>query len=588
MNVWMLLLLVTGAPLGFRALRNVIRGHFATDIVASLAILTALLLHQPLPGLIVVLMQAGGEALERRAAGRASAAVRALESLVPTSAARLEGRDVHDVSVNEIEVGNRLLLRPGEVLAVDGVVERGEGHVDLSRMTGESIPRRASPGTRLPGGAINGTASLEVRATSLARDSEYAMIVELVRTAQASRSPMQCIADRYAAWFTPATLAVCGIAWLMTGSAERVLSVLVVATPCPLILAAPIALIGGINAAARRGMVLKSGMALEGLASIDTIAFDKTGTLTLGRPAVTGVRTVPPLDATCVLGTAAALEMHSSHPLAAAVVDAARVSGLQLPTATNVRESPGDGIEGRVQSRHAAIGSASYVRARAAWSEIPGIQSDLCAWLSVNGRVVGAIEFDDTPRPEVAAMLARLSRLAMQRSLLLSGDEDGRVQRLGAKLGIETCIGSLSPGDKASYIHQLQAGGHRVLFVGDGTNDAPALTSAVVGVAVAGQGGGRGIATESADAVLLTNDLCAIADSIAIARRTMVVARQSVLTGLGLSVVAMGFAAAGFLAPIQGAVLQEVIDVCVILNALRAARHHQGKTYAECAIPMTA
>jgi len=574
--VWMAGLALTGTPVALRTLLGLLRGRAAADVVAMLAIGTALALGEPLAGLVVVLMQTGGEALERFAEGRASQAVQALEEAAPREAHRLdEAGRVTDLPAEVVEVGDRLLVRPGEMLPCDAVVLEGRSHVDVSRLTGEPVPVLAGPGTSLPSGAVNGEGPLTLRATAPASESLYARIVELVRTAQASKAPIQRLADRYAVWFTPLTLAVCAVAFALSHDALRVLAVLVVATPCPLILAAPVAVIGGLNRAARRQVVIRNGGALEQLGAVTTLMFDKTGTLTVGRPALARVVPVAPFLEGEVLTLAAAVEAGSGHQLARSVVAGAEARGLQPTAATEVREAAGQGVEGRVGGRWVTVGSSEFV-ARHAPNAVPALdaaasaRSELRAYVTVDAAPAGVLVFADAVRPEAASLLHRLRGLGIRRMALLSGDRPENVEALRATLGLEEAHADLLPQDKVALVQAALARGERVAMVGDGTNDAPALSAATVGVAIAAHGGG--ITAEAADVVVLADDLGRVAEAVETSRWTMRIARQSVWAGLGMSGVAMLVAAAGHIPPVAGAVLQEVIDVAVILNALRAGQ----------------
>ena len=575
-SIWMAGLVVTGAPVALRTLGGLVRGRAAADVVAMLAILTAIPLGEPLAGLVVVLMQTGGEALERYAEGRASAAVRALEESAPHEAHRLRADgSVEDLAADDVAVGDLLLVRPGEMLPCDAVVTIGSSHVDVSRLTGEPVPVSAGPGSRLPSGSVNGESPLTVRAEALASQSLYARIVELVRSAQASKAPLQRLADRYAVWFTPLTLAVCVVAFAASHDARRVLAVLVVATPCPLILATPVAIIGGLNRAARRQIVIRNGGALEQLGGVTTAVFDKTGTLTIGHPALARVAPVSPFAEAEVLALAGAVEHGSGHLLARSVVEGARSRGVGLPAATDIREAPGEGVEGRVEGRVVVVGAREYVRRLAPGAvevldATDGDRAALRAYVAVDGRAAGFLEFADAVRPEAAALLHRLRELGIRRMALLSGDRRENVEAMGASLGFTETHADLLPHDKVRLVQEALATGERVVMVGDGTNDAPALSSATVGVALASHGGG--ITAEAADIVILADDLGRVAEAVETSRYTMRIARQSIWAGLGMSGVAMVVAAAGYIPPIAGAVLQEVIDIAVILNALRAAQ----------------
>lgn len=573
---WTVGLWLTGVPLVARTLVGLARGKLAADLVAALAIGTAIALGQPAAGLLVALMQSGGEALERRAEQRASRAVRELEDAAPRQAHRI-GPDgtVTDVPVDGVLVGDRLLVRPGEMVPSDGQVESGDSELDTTRITGEPNPVPVTAGDMVRSGAINRQGALTLLATATPGESLYARIVELVRTAQASKAPLQRIADRWAVWFTPLTLLVCAIAWGLSGDPLRVLAVLVVATPCPLILATPVAIIGGINRAARGRVVIRHGGALEALASIDTVVFDKTGTLTIGRPEVSGIDALPPFSDAEVLRWAGAVEQGAGHLLARTTVVAASAGGVVLPPADQVVESPGRGVSGRVEGRRVVIGALSLVRERAPAAAVTLAAArrgsrGLQAYVTIDEMPAGVIRYADRVRAEAAATVAGLGRLGVRRSLLLSGDHADTAAEVAALVGIAEVAGDLLPQDKLARVRALQQAGHQVLMIGDGTNDAPALSAANVGVALAAHGGG--IAAESADVVLLEDDLRGVALALEVGRDTMRIARQSLGVGLGLSAVAMVVAALGHIPPTTGALLQEGVDVAVILNALRAAQ----------------
>jgi heavy metal translocating P-type ATPase len=576
--VWLAGLVVTGLPVLWRTLRSMARGHFATDIVATLAIAAAFILREPLAGLIVVIMQTGGEALERYAEGRASRAVRELEAQAPRIAHRLEGAQAVDVAVEEVRVGDQLLVRPGEMIPCDGIVTNGRSHVDTSRLTGEPLPVTAVEGIALMSGTLNGEGPLVLRATAPSRESQYARIVELVRSAEASKAPLQRLADRYAVWFTPVTLVVCAVSWFLSGDPTRALAVLVVATPCPLILATPIAIIGGVNRMAARQIIVRSGAALERLDDVRVAVFDKTGTLTVGQPRVARVIALPSHDEREVLRLAGALEQHSGHALARPVVEAAVGLDGPLPAPTAVRESPGRGVSGDVEGRAVSVGSRAFALEMLGTPALSSPADNgarmLRAYVTVDGELAGVLEYADQLRPGATEVVPALRALGVRRTVLLSGDESPNVGAVAKAAGLDEAIGELLPHEKVEWVASLASRDGHVLMVGDGTNDAPALAQADVGIALAGHGGG--ITAEAADIVLLVDDLGRVADALRIGKRTMRIARQSIWAGLSLSGAAMLVAAAGGIPPVIGALLQEAIDVAVILNALRASAPLRG------------
>ena len=574
-TIWYAGLVIAGSLVVWRTVRGALRGHFAADVVATLAIVASALLGQPFVGLVIVIMQTGGEALERYAEGRASDAVRALEAAAPRIAHLVQDEHVEDVPVDAIAPDDTLLVRPGELVPCDGIVVDGSAYVDVSMLTGEPLPLFASPDTRLMSGSANLDGALTVRALAPARESQYARIVALVRSAQASKAPLQRIADRYAIWFTPATLAVCVIAYVTSGDWLRVLAVLAVATPCPLILATPVAVIGGINRAARRHIIMRHGTALERLGTATVAVFDKTGTITIGQPRV---RHVIPTDGRppgAVLQMAGAVERSSGHLLARTLVDAAEAAGLTLPAASGVVESPGRGVTGTVDGHRVVVGARSFVRDEVRIDEahlrpLEPKDAGLRAYVAIDGELAGIVEYADALRPGVSDVFRDLSDMGVHRIMLLSGDHAENARSVAAAAGIVEVQGDLLPEGKVAVVRELVRSGESVLMVGDGTNDAPALSAATVGVALAGHGGG--ITAEAADVVILIDDLSRVVEAMRVSRRTMHIARQCIAVGLGLSAVGMVAAAMGGLAPTAGALLQEGIDLAVIVNALRASR----------------
>ena len=570
-------LVLCGAPVVYSTVRGLLRGKFAADVIASMTVVTALVLGHPVVGLVIVVMQTGGEALERMAGARATNALRALQESAPTKAHRITGDTVEDVPVAKMRTGDLILVRPGEIVPCDGEVVAGTSHLDTATLTGEPIPRKVTPGSAVMSGSINQESPLQVRTTAVAEESQFAKIVALVREAQSSKAPLQRIADRFAIWFTPATVVVCTIAYLVSGEWERVLAVLAIATPCPLILATPVAILGGMNTSARRQILVRNGGALEALARTTAVVFDKTGTITIGQPKVSRVVAVDSIPESEVLRLASSVEQGSGHLLARTLVTEARERGVLAEAATSVVEAPGRGVEGEIHGYRVAVGARSFIGER-----YPGTRelmsdldtrhdpSSLRAYVAVDGELAGLVEYGDMMREGIADLVTSLRSSGIKHVVLLSGDRAETVREIARQAGIDDARGDMLPEDKVEVVRRLVHNGESVIMMGDGTNDAPALGTATVGVALASHG--RGIATEAADIIFLADDPSRLLDAIRISRRTMRVARQSIWFGLGVSVIGMLFAASGAIVPLAGAAIQEVVDLGVILNALRASR----------------
>ncbi len=559
--------------------RHLARGETGVDAIAALAMAGALALGEHLAGCVVALMVTGGNVLEELAERRATRELTALLAGVPRTAQRERDGALEEVPVETVRPGDRLLVPQGRPVPVDGVLLGEPALLDESALTGEPLPVRRLPGERLRSGVLNAGPPLRLEARATAERSTYAAIVRLVETARASKAPLVRLADRWALVFLPATLATAGLAWLLSGDPVRALAVLVVATPCPLILAAPVAIVAGISAAARRGVLFKTGGALETLARATTLVFDKTGTLTTGRARLVGVERCGTLTAEEVLAFAAALDQASAHPLAEAIVTAARERGLALPLPEAVREAPGEGIEGRLAGRRVRLGRLAHVDGSGlfdSWAErtVRRAERDGAApvFVSVDGTLAGGLLLADEIRPEAPRALRALRTAGIRRTVMLSGDRAEVAEAIGTALGFDDVLADRSPADKVDAVRAERAEGV-VVMVGDGVNDAPALAAAEVGVAM----GARGTAAaEAADVVLLVDRLDRLVDALLIARRARAIALQSVLAGMALSGLGMLAAALGQLPPLAGALLQEGIDVAVILNALRAVRADAG------------
>ena len=550
------------------------RGDVGLDVVAALSMSAALIFGETLAGNVVALMYAGGQLLESFAEGRARREMTALLGRVAFTAMRYRDQTLEEVPIATIRQGDRLMVRQGDVVPVDGHVADGVAVLDLSALTGESIPKSLSRGGEVMSGSTLVGAAFDVIASRPASESTYAGIVRLVEAAQASKSPMARLADRYAIGFLALTISIAAVAWLVSGDPIRALAVLVVATPCPLILAVPVAIISGISRTAKSGALVKDGAALEALAHVRTAILDKTGTLTQGRPTITAIRTSGGFTDKDVLGLAASLDQASAHVVATSLIQAATEAGLTLLPPSEIAELPGKGIEGTVGGRRVAIGGKTYVRGRSSVGDLllreldvhAGVQSVAVA---VDGVVAGVILLQDQLREDARATLDALRAAGIERIVLASGDLDHIAQAVGQSLGVDEILGDLTPEGKVGAVHR-EAATRPVMMVGDGVNDAPALAAAEVGVAM----GARGAAasSEAANVVLLVDELYPLATALSIARRTRAIALQSVFVGLSLSIAGMIAAAFGYLPPVQGALLQEAIDVAVILNALRALR----------------
>ena len=551
------------------------RGDVGLDLVAALSMSAAIAFGEPLAGNVVALMYAGGQLLEAFAQLRARSEMTALLGRVAHHAMRFSGESLHEVPIGEVVAGDRLLIRQGEVLPADGIVAGATTAVlDMSSLTGEALPERVAPG----GEALSGTTcvgpSFELLVSRPAAESTYARIVTLVEGAQSSKAPMVRLADRYAVWFLVVTVVLSAAAGLVSQDPIRALAVLVVATPCPLILAVPVALIAGISRTARIGVLVKTGGLLEALARIRTVIIDKTGTLTSGQPGVVDIRTFNGADANEVLRLAASLDLASSHVVAQALVEEARTRGLTLSTPTETSERAGVGIAGLVEGRQVVIGGSSYVREISQAGEVPELKADLpqgslAVNVAVDGELVGLIVLADQTRGDAVEVLAKLRRFGVERIVLASGDRSEVVTALSSSLDVDESWGDLAPGQKLDIVSAERSRGP-VMMVGDGVNDAPALAAADVGVAL----GARGAAasSEAAGVVVLVDALAPLATALGIAQRSRRIATQSVVIGLALSLAGMVVAAFGYLPPVQGALFQEAIDVAVILNALRALR----------------
>jgi heavy metal translocating P-type ATPase len=556
------------------AAESIRRGRLGVDVIALLALAGAVAVRELLAAAVISVMLTSGRALEAWAALRARQDLSALLDRAPRTARRSRGDRVEVVPLEEIAAGDMVLVAPGDVVPIDGIVTAGNAVLDESALTGEVRPAERVQGDPVASGVVNAGGPFSLRASGTAAESTYAGIVRLVSEAENSQAPFVRLADRYAMWFLPLTLAVAGVAWAL-GGATRAVAVLVVATPCPLILAAPVALVSGLSAAARRGVVVKSGGVLERLASCTTLVLDKTGTLTIGQPEVTAI--IPAgtgsLDHEEILSLAASLDQVSGHVLAAAVVRAAAGHGSRMSQPAAVTEVAGQGITGTVGGRVVRLGRAGWagaaetepwVRAARRRARLDGA---LTVFAAVDGRPAGVLLLEDRIRPDARQTIRALRQGGISRIVLATGDRAEAADAVGALTGVDEVIAELTPGDKLDLVRREQRQA-AVIMTGDGINDAPALAMADVGVAMGARGSTA--SSEAADAVLTVDQIGRLGEVAVLARRTRRIAMQSVLAGMGMSLAAMGAAAAGLLPAVWGALLQETIDVAVILNALRA------------------
>ncbi len=561
------------APLTWSIAGELRHGEFGVDLIALIAMTGSLVLGQELAGAVIGVMLSGGDTLERLAGQRAKRELAALVAHAPTTAHRYEDGKLESPPLEALRRGDLLLVKPGEVIPVDGVVSKGSATLDESALTGESLPVEHLSGDAVRSGALNAGGPFDMYATAAAEASTYARIVRLVQEAQASKAPFVRMADRYSLWFLGVSVALATLAWLISGDPVRGLAVMVVATPCPLILAAPVAIMAGISRAANRGVIVKGGAALEALANARTVVFDKTGTLTAGAPRVESVEAFGDWSTAEVLRLAASLDQLSPHVFAGPIVQAAREQNLRLVFPEEVDEVPGAGIHGKVGKARVALGKAAWL---AGIENVPGPAAELrrraeaegttAVFLTFDGKFVGALLLEDPLRTDAPRVVRELRGLGLKRVVLLSGDRGEVAEAVGAVVGADLVLAERSPEAKVEAV-RAESRLAPTVMIGDGINDAPALAAAQVGVAMGARGATA--ASEAADVVIVLDRLERVVEAIATSQRARAIALQSVIAGMALSTAAMVVAALGFLPPVAGAIFQEVIDVAVILNALR-------------------
>lgn len=574
--VWLATLVGGGLPIVYGTVRGMLKGQFASDIVAMLAIVVALVLNEAFAGAVVVLMQSGGEAIERYGFRKASVSLKALLERAPRRARRqVEGR-LEEIDVDQVRVGDRLIVRAGELVPVDGTLVQGEALIDESALTGEPLVREKRVGDRLLSGSVDVNGAIEMRADKVSGESQYAKIVRLVQQAQEEKAPIQRLADRYAILFTPLTLVMALIGYVLTGETTTVLAVLVVATPCPLILATPLAVICGINRAAREGIIVKGGAPIEQVAEVQAALFDKTGTITYGMPILERVVTLGEVGEEELLKAAAALEQFSSHSIAKGIVKQGEslVGKLSLPK--DFKEFPGRGVSGVVEGHAYVVGSKSLIEESVGEQSLAQVDAKigedvhaekLLVYVLREKVCVGAFVMSDAIRPGAAVMIRRLYGLGVKKIMMITGDRKKSAETVAKQIGISSFEAELLPEQKVAIVKSMEAKYHPLLMVGDGINDAPALATATVGLAMGAYG--TAISAEAANIVLLEDDLSKVADTVEIGKRMLKIAKQSIFIGMGLSFCLMVVASFGLISPPYGALLQEGIDVAVILNALR-------------------
>ena len=541
--------------------------EFGSDLLAGISILASVLMGQYLVGAIIVLMLSGGAALEQFATRRASSVLDALAKRMPQIAHRQRGTSVEDVNLDQVHIGDELIVLPHEICPVDGLVVEGLGVMDESYLTGEPFEISKTPGSRVLSGAINGDMALTIEAEKLAVDSRYAKIMQVMEQTQEKRPQLRRIGDQLGAWYTPLAVGLAGLTWLVTGDSMRFLAVVVIATPCPLILAIPVALIGAISLSAKHSIIIKTPAALEQITTCRTLIFDKTGTLTYGKPKMTGVLCGPGFTQDEVLQAAASLEQFSKHPLAGAVLQAARDAKLAVLEVSQMQEKPGEGLLGIVAGRTVRITGRGKVDPKLLPSLSP-LASGLECLIFVDDRYAGAFRFHDALRQDTKPFVHHLNPShQVNRVLLVSGDRESEVRYLAQEVGITEVYAGQTPEQKVAIV-EAETKRARTLFIGDGINDAPALMTATVGVAF---GPNSDITSEAADVVILTTSLSKVDELIHVSHRMRSIALQSAVGGMVASVVGMTAAALGYLPPLEGAILQEIIDLAAVVNAVRVA-----------------
>lgn len=563
-------LVVGGVPLVWQLLWNLLRGEFGSDLLAGISIVTAAILGENLAGVLVVLMLSGGQTLESYAVRSASSVLEALSRRMPAVAHRKMASKVADVPLDKVAVGDEVVVFPHEVCPIDGTVTDGHGVMDESYLTGEPYMMSKTPGSAVLSGALNGEAALTIRAEKLAVDSRYAQIMQVMQSSQQQRPKIRRLGDQLGAIYTPIAVTLAIAAWLFSGEAVRFLAVLVVATPCPLLIAIPVAIIGSISLAAKRAIVIRDPSVLEKLSGCRTVIFDKTGTLTYGQPNLTESFVADAFEPADLLSLVTSVERYSKHPLAEAIMRAGQSQRVATRQASQISEKPGQGLFGIVDGKAVRITNRkTLLREQPDLSEsLPPASAGLECVVLVDGVYAATYQFRDAPRQEGASFIQHLGpRHKINRVMLLSGDRESEVRYLADQVGVAEIYADKSPEEKLSIV-RAETQLADTLFVGDGINDAPALMAATVGVAF---GRNSDVTTEAAGAVILDSSLQKVDELMHISHRMRRIALQSAVGGMALSIIAMFIAAAGYLPPVAGAITQEVIDIVAVVNALRVA-----------------
>jgi heavy metal translocating P-type ATPase len=563
-------LVLGGMPLLYELLRRLLQREFGADLLGGISIITSVVLGEYLAGSIIVLMLSGGEAIETYALRSASSVLAALAKRIPSIAHRKIESQVIDIALEAVTVGDTLVVYPHEICPADGVVINGRGGMDESYLTGEPFQVTKTSGSTVISGALNGESALTVRTTKLVADSRYAKIMEVMRESEAQRPQLQRLGDQLGAMYTPVALLVALLAWAISGEATRFLAVLVIATPCPLLIAIPITIIGSISLCARRAIIVKSPVVLEQIAGCRTAIFDKTGTLTYGAPKLVEQLIAPGFSQKDVLTLVASLERYSKHPLARAILAAATADGIELAEASEVSEPPGQGLRGIVRDHRVQVTSRSQLEAQkvSGVDQLPPPAGGLDCVVAIDDRYAADLRFRDAPRKESRSFVGHLGpKHAFARVIIVSGDRQSEVRYLAQQVGVTEIYAEQRPEDKLAIVRKETAAA-KTLYVGDGINDAPAMLAATVGMAI---GQNSDVTAEAAGVVIMDNSLEKVDEFMHISRRMRSMALQSAVGGMTLSIIGMVFAATGHLSPVRGAIIQEVIDVLAVLNALRAA-----------------